>query len=63
MKGLAPHTQQIFEAVSKLDCIKPYLLVGGVKFSFYACPKYSPADKPVDYLNHVRLADVKALEL
>ena len=123
MKGLAPHTQQIFEAVSKLDCIKPYLLVGGtalslqigtrqsedldfmkwrtsktekmevawyqiekefatvgeiqhkdildidhveyvvagVKFSFYACPKYSPVDKPVDYLNHVRLADVKAI--
>ena len=28
MKGLAPHTRQIFEAVSKLDCIKPYLLVG-----------------------------------
>ena len=25
MKGLAPHTRQIFEAVSKLDCIKPYL--------------------------------------
>lgn len=122
MKGLAPHTQQIFEAVSKLDCIKPYLLVGGtalslqigtrqsedldfmkwrtskaekmevawhqiekelatvgeiqhkdildidhvefvvagVKFS-YACPKYSPVDKPVDYLNHVRLANVKAI--
>lgn len=123
MKGLAPHTQQIFEAVSNLDCIKPYLLVGGtalslqistrqsedldfmkwrnsnaekmevtwyqiekelatvgeiqhkdildidhvefvvsgVKFSFYACSKYSPVDKPVDYLNHVRLADVKAI--
>lgn len=123
MKGLAPHTQQVFEAVSKLDCIKPYLLVGGtalslqistrqsedldfmkwrtskdekmevawyqiekelatigeiqhkdlldidhveylvagVKFSFYACPKYSPVDKPVDYLNNVRLADVKAI--
>lgn len=30
MKGLAPHTNQIFEAVSKLDCIKPYLLVGGL---------------------------------
>lgn len=29
MKGLAPHTLQIFEAVSQLDCIKPYLLVGG----------------------------------
>ena len=123
MKGLAPHTQQIFEAVSKLDCIKPYLLVGGtalslqigtrqsedldfmkwrtskaekmevawyqiekelvtvgeiqhkdildidhveyvvagVKLSFYASPKHSPVDKPVDYLNHIRLADVKAI--
>ena len=123
MKGLAPHTQQIFEAVSKLACIKPYLLVGGtalslqigtrqsedldfmkwrtskvekmevawyqiekelasvgeiqqknildidhveyvvagVKLSFYACSKYSPVDKPVDYLNHIRLADVKAI--
>lgn len=123
MRGLAPHTQQIFEAVSKLDCIKPYLLVGGtalslqigtrqsedldfmrwrtskaekmevawyqiekelatvgeiqhkdildidhveyvmagVKFSFYACPKYSPVTKPVDCLNNVKLADVKAI--
>ena len=25
MKGLAPHTLQIFEAVSQLDCIKPCL--------------------------------------
>lgn len=33
MKGLAPHTNQIFEAVSKLDCIKPYLLVGGTALS------------------------------
>ena len=123
MKGLAPHTRQVFEAVSKLECIKPYLLVGGtalslqigtrqsedldfmkwrtsrdekmevawyqiekelaaigeiqhkdlldidhveylvsgVKFSFYACPKYSPVDKPVDCLNNIRLADVKAI--
>ncbi|UBD71757.1 hypothetical protein NXV86_10765 [Bacteroides sp. BFG-257] len=29
MKGLAPHTQQIFETVSELDSIKSYLLVGG----------------------------------
>lgn len=123
MKGLAPHTQQVFEAVSQLDCIKPYLLVGGtalflqigarqsedldfmkwptfkaekmemawfqiekelasvgdiqhkdildidhveylvsdVKFSFYACPKYSPVSAPVDYLNNLRLADVKSI--
>lgn len=123
MKGLAPHTLQIFEAVSKLDCIKPYLLVGGtalslqigtrqsedldfmkwrtsktekmevtwfqmekelatvgdiqhkdildidhveylvsgVKFSFYACPKYSPVSEPVEDLNNLRLADVKSI--
>ena len=123
MKGLAPHTLQVFEAVSKLDCIKPYLLVGGtalslqmgtrqsedldfmkwrtsktekmevawyqiekelaaigdiqhkdildidhveylvsgVKFSFYACPKYSPVSMPVEYLNNLRLADVKSI--
>ena len=123
MKGLAPRTLQVFEAVSKLDCIKPYLLVGGtalslqmgtrqsedldfmkwrtsktekmevawyqiekelatigdiqhkdildidhveylvsgVKFSFYACPKYSPVSMPVEYLNNLRLADVKSI--
>lgn len=123
MKGLAPHTLQIFEAVSKLNCIKPYLLVGGtalslqigtrqsedldfmkwrtsktekmevtwfqiekelatvgdiqhkdildidhveylvsgVKFSFYACPKYSPVSESVEYLNNLRLADVKSI--
>lgn len=33
MKGLAPHTQEIFEAVSKLECIKPYTLVGGTALS------------------------------
>ncbi len=33
MKGLAPHTQRIFEAVAALECIKPYLLVGGTALS------------------------------
>lgn len=33
MKGLAPHTQQIFEAVAALECIKPYILVGGTALS------------------------------
>lgn len=123
MKGLAPHTQLVFEAVSNLDCIKPYILVGGtalslqigarqsedldfmrwrtnktekmevawaqierelgsigeiehrdildidhveylvsgVKFSFYACPKYSPVNTPVDYLNNLKLADIKSI--
>lgn len=33
MRGLAPHTESIFEAVSRLDCIKPYILVGGTALS------------------------------
>ena len=33
MKGLAPHTQRIFEAVTALECIKPYILVGGTALS------------------------------
>jgi hypothetical protein len=33
MKGLAQHTASIFEAVSKLECIKPYVLVGGTALS------------------------------
>lgn len=33
MKGLAPQTSAIFDAVSKLECIKPYLLVGGTALS------------------------------
>lgn len=32
-KGLAPNTAKIIEAVSNLDCIKPYLLVGGTALS------------------------------
>lgn len=33
MTGLAPHTREIFEAVSRLECIKPYILVGGIALS------------------------------
>lgn len=33
MKGLAPHTASIFEAISRLECIKSYVLVGGTALS------------------------------
>lgn len=33
MTGLAPHTASIFEAISNLECIKPYVLVGGTALS------------------------------
>lgn len=31
--SLAPHTGKVFEAISKLDCIKPFTLVGGTALS------------------------------
>ncbi len=31
--GLAPQTSSIFDAISKLECIKPYVLVGGTALS------------------------------
>ena len=33
MKSLAPHTGEIFDAISQLDCIRDYLLVGGTALS------------------------------
>lgn len=32
-KSLAPHTGQVFEAISKMECIKPFTLVGGTALS------------------------------
>jgi len=29
MNGLAPHTEKIFEGLSRLECIKDYILMGG----------------------------------
>ncbi len=31
--GLAPHTGEIIEKISRLDCIKPFVLVGGTALS------------------------------
>jgi len=33
VKGLAPHTEKIFEKISGLDCIKDYVLIGGTALS------------------------------
>ena len=32
-KSLAPHTGKVFEAISRLECIKPFTLVGGTALS------------------------------
>ena len=123
MISLAPHTTAIFDKAIKLECIKPYYLVGGtalslqlgtrmsedldfmrwrankaermevawrqieqelasigevqsmnlmdidhvefivsgVKFSFYACARYSPITTPIDYRDNLKLADIPAI--
>lgn len=33
MNGLAPHTSELFERISLLECIKPFVLVGGTALS------------------------------
>ena len=33
MNGLAPQTSKIFEKISQLECIKPFVLVGGTALS------------------------------
>ena len=44
MKGLAPHTQRIFEAVAALECIRPYVLVGGTALSLQIDTPCIPSD-------------------
>lgn len=33
MNALAPHTNLLFENATQLECIKPFLLVGGTALS------------------------------
>lgn len=40
-KSLAPHTGKVFEAISKLECIKPYTLVGGTALSLQIAKRQS----------------------
>ena len=35
MKGLAPQTSAIFDSISKMDCIKPFVLVGSTAYARY----------------------------
>ena len=40
-KSLAPHTGEVFEAISKLECIKPFTLVGGTALSLQIAKRQS----------------------
>lgn len=57
MNGLAPQTSEVFERVTRLECIKPFVLVGGTALSLqlnkrqsedldFMCWKKSAKDKP-----------------
>ena len=57
MNGLAPQTSVIFDRITRLECIKPFVLVGGTAMSLqlnkrqsedldFMCWKKSAKDKP-----------------
>lgn len=56
MNGLAPHTGQIFEAISRLECIKPYVLVGGTALSLQLGTRQS---EDLDFMSWRKSRDEK----
>jgi predicted nucleotidyltransferase component of viral defense system len=66
MNGLAPQTSEIFERITRLECIKPFVLVGGTALSLqlnkrqsedldFMCWKKSAKDKqeiPISTIKH-----------
>ncbi len=48
MQGLARHTSLIFEAISRLDCIRPYVLAGGTALSLQLGTRLSEV---LDFMN------------
>ena len=56
MKGLAPHTSSIFEPLSKLECIKPYVLVGGTALSLQLATRQS---EDLDFMSWRKSKDEK----
>lgn len=56
MNGLAPHTEKIIEAVSKLDGIKPYILVGGTALSIQISHRKS---EDLDFMRWANRKDEK----
>lgn len=49
------------ESQDILDLDHVEFIVNGVKISFYANPNYSPLQKEIPILNHIRLADKKSI--
>lgn len=56
MKGLAPNTSLIFDKISKLECIKPYVLVGGTALSLQLGTRLS---EDLDFMSWRKSKDEK----
>jgi predicted nucleotidyltransferase component of viral defense system len=48
MKALAPHTNELFDKISSLECIKPYILVGGTALAIQLNARLS---KDLDFMS------------
>lgn len=49
------------QAMNLMDIDHVEFVVSGVKFSFYACSRFSPITKPIVGIGNLRLADIPAI--
>ncbi len=56
MNALAPYTQLVFEDITKLSCIKPWVLVGGTALSLQLNTRLS---EDLDFMNWITLPGQK----
>ena len=79
MNGLAPQTSEVFESITRLECIKPFVLVGGTALSLqlnkrqsedldFMCWKKSAKDKPEIPISSIKreietVANIDSMEI
>ena len=79
MNGLAPQTSEVFERITRLECIKPFVLVGGTALSLqlnkrqsedldFMCWKMSAKDKPEIPISSIKreietVANIDSMEI
>ena len=79
MNGLAPQTSEVFERITRLECIKPFVLVGGTALSLqlnkrqsedldFMCWKKSAKDKPEVPISSIKreietVANIESMEI
>ena len=79
MNGLAPQTLEVFERITSLECIKPFVLIGGTALSLqlnkrqsedldFMCWKKSAKDKPEIPISSIKreietVANIDSMEI